>query len=69
MVEACLRKFIADVQGTAAMIFAVAAVIVIGAAGIAVDFENASGVRTSPQHALDGAVLAAAASDGERAVS
>jgi Flp pilus assembly protein TadG len=62
MVEACLRKFTANVQGTVAVIFAVTATVVIGAAGMAIDFINASGVRSSLQNSLDGAVLAAAAS-------
>jgi Flp pilus assembly protein TadG len=56
-----VKKFLQDVQATVAVIFAFALVIVFGSAGMAVDFVNASGVRTSLQQALDGAVLAAAA--------
>jgi Flp pilus assembly protein TadG len=55
------RKFKRDSRGAVAVIFAVCAVVVFGAAGMAVDFINASGVRASLQQALDGAVLAAAA--------
>jgi Flp pilus assembly protein TadG len=55
------RQFKRDSHGAVAVIFAVCAVIVFGAAGMAVDFINASGVRASLQQALDGAVLAAAA--------
>lgn len=46
--------------GSVAVIFGVMAAVVFGAAGMALDFINASNVRTGLQHALDGAVLAAA---------
>jgi Flp pilus assembly protein TadG len=47
-------------KGSVAVIFGITAAVVFGAAGMAVDFINASNVRTSLQHALDSAVLAAA---------
>jgi len=50
----------AAVKGSVAVIFGIMAAVVFGAAGMAVDFINASNVRTTLQHALDGAVLAAA---------
>jgi Flp pilus assembly protein TadG len=43
-----------------AVIFGIMAAVVLGAAGMAVDFINASNVRTTLQNTLDGAVLAAA---------
>jgi hypothetical protein len=54
------KKYRAAVQGSVAVIFGIMAAVVFGAAGMALDFINASNVRTSLQHALDGAVLAAA---------
>src|SRR5688572_15977771 len=55
------KGFEKDARGTVAVIFAIVSVVVLGAAGMALDFINASGIRTSLQHALDSAVLAAAA--------
>jgi Flp pilus assembly protein TadG len=65
MIAAKLSKFSKDVRGAVAVIFTLVAVLIIGAAGMAVDFVNASGVRASLQQALDGAVLAAAAAHVE----
>src|SRR5262245_10851199 len=50
----------AAVKGSVAVIFGIMAAVVLGAAGMAVDFINASNVRTTLQNTLDGAVLAAA---------
>jgi Flp pilus assembly protein TadG len=47
-------------SGSVAVLFAVAATLIFGAAGMAVDFISASGVRVALQNALDSAVLAAA---------
>jgi Flp pilus assembly protein TadG len=55
-------NFIRNTSGSVAVIFGVAVTVLLGAAGIAVDFVNASYIRTSLQHALDSAVLAASAS-------
>jgi Flp pilus assembly protein TadG len=60
-----LRKFIGNTSGSVAVILGIVATVMIGAAGIAVDFVNASYIRTSLQHALDSAVLAASASHVE----
>jgi Flp pilus assembly protein TadG len=57
----CVKRFLQDVEAAVAVIFALVIVVIFGAAGMAVDFINSSGVRTSLQQALDGAVLAAAA--------
>ena len=58
-------KFFGNTSGSVAIILGIVATALIGAAGIAVDFLNASYIRTSLQHALDGAVLAASASHVE----
>src|SRR6185295_2542369 len=55
-------NFIGNTSGSVAVILGIVATVMIGAAGIAVDFVNASYIRTSLQHALDSAVLAASAS-------
>jgi Flp pilus assembly protein TadG len=55
-----LGNYGAAVRGSVAVIFGITAAVVFGAAGMAVDFINASSVRTSLQQALDSAVLAAA---------
>jgi Flp pilus assembly protein TadG len=55
-------NFISNTSGSVAVILGIVATVMIGAAGIAVDFVNASYIRTSLQHALDSAVLAASAS-------
>jgi Flp pilus assembly protein TadG len=47
-------------SGSVAIIFALAATVIFGAAGMAVDFISASSVRAALQSALDSAVLAAA---------
>jgi Flp pilus assembly protein TadG len=57
-----LGNFVRHRAGSVAVITGILATVVFGAAGIAVDFVNASYVRTSLQQALDGAVLAASAS-------
>ncbi|HYN00133.1 MAG TPA: hypothetical protein VET25_10335, partial [Aestuariivirgaceae bacterium] len=54
-------RFAQDARGALAVTFAIVSVVVFGAAGMALDFINASGIRVSLQHALDSAVLAAAA--------
>ncbi|MGH6875119.1 MAG: TadE/TadG family type IV pilus assembly protein, partial [Aestuariivirgaceae bacterium] len=55
------RNFFGNTSGSVAVILGIVATVIIGAAGIAVDFVNASYIRTSLQQALDGAVLAASA--------
>src|SRR5215213_8116751 len=60
-----LRKFIANTSGSVAVILGIVATVMVGAAGVAVDFVNASYIRTSLQHALDSAVLAASSSHVE----
>jgi Flp pilus assembly protein TadG len=54
-------RFAQDARGALAVTFAIVSVVLFGAAGMALDFINASGIRVSLQHALDSAVLAAAA--------
>jgi Flp pilus assembly protein TadG len=60
-----VRSFLGNTSGSVAVILGVVATVMIGAAGIAVDFVNASYIRTSLQHALDSAVLAASSSHVE----
>jgi Flp pilus assembly protein TadG len=55
-------NFIGNTSGSVAVILGIVATVMIGAAGIALDFAHASYIRTSLQHALDSAVLAASAS-------
>jgi Flp pilus assembly protein TadG len=65
-----IRAFRRDARGSIALVFALALVPVIGAAAAALDYSNASRVRTKLQTDLDAAVLAAAAAptgaDGDR---
>src|SRR5687767_12926915 len=55
-----IRNYRAAAKGSVAVIMGLTTAVVFGAAGMAVDFINASSVRTSLQQALDSAVLAAA---------
>lgn len=55
-----IQSYGAAASGSVAVIFGITAAVIFGAAGMAVDFINASSVRTSLQQALDSAVLAAA---------
>jgi Flp pilus assembly protein TadG len=59
------RNFSENTSGSVAVILGIVATVMIGAAGVAVDFVNASYIRTSLQHALDSAVLAASSSHVE----
>ncbi|HKG74760.1 MAG TPA: VWA domain-containing protein [Aestuariivirgaceae bacterium] len=59
------RNFTQNTSGSVAVILGMVATVMIGAAGVAVDFVNASYIRTSLQHALDSAVLAASSSHVE----
>ncbi len=64
-----LNRFLSDARGTAAIIFSLAAIPMLLAAGMAVDFMNAHRYKTQVQNALDAAVLATATStqdDAER---
>jgi len=56
-----ITRFTADRGGQVALIFALALVPIIGAAGVAVDYSRANSVRSQLQAALDAAVLAGAA--------
>ncbi len=56
-------KFLSDTRGAAAIVFAVVAIPMIMAAGMAVDFVHGHTFKTKIQGALDAAVLATAASD------
>ncbi|SEP73565.1 Putative Flp pilus-assembly TadE/G-like [Faunimonas pinastri] len=58
-----LRRFGLDTAGNAALIFALAAVPLIGAAGFAIDYTQASGVRAQLQSIADAAALAGATRD------
>jgi Flp pilus assembly protein TadG len=60
-----VRRFFGNTSGSVAVILGIVATVMVGAAGIAVDFVNASYIRTSLQHALDSAVLAASSSHVE----
>lgn len=67
----CAAQFLADRSGNIGLVFALALIPVLTAAGTAVDYANATNVRTHWQTAADAAALAAAAasvsSDSERA--
>ncbi len=58
-----LRKYIRNVAGTIVVAFAVTAPIVIGSAGMALDFAHAYLVQQRLAQAIDAAALAAAASE------
>jgi Flp pilus assembly protein TadG len=58
-------SFISNTSGSVAVILGIVATAMIGAAGVAVDYVHASYIRTSLQHALDSAVLAASSSHVE----
>lgn len=60
------RKFIDDRRGNVAMMTALAAAVIIGGAGAALDFNGANNLRTSYQDMADAAVLAAARSRDKR---
>src|SRR5215212_9650573 len=67
-IESCamrVRRFLGNTSGSVAVILGIVATVMVGAAGVAVDFVNASYIRTSLQHALDSAVLAASSSHVE----
>ncbi len=52
-----LRRFTADQKGNFAILFGLAAIPVVGAIGIAVDYSLANGARTAMQAALDNTAL------------
>jgi len=54
------RNFVRDLRGAVALIFAVVAFVLIGSAGMAVDFSRKSNASQATQKALDVAVLAVA---------
>ena len=53
-----LRRFASDQKGNFAILFGLAAIPVVGAIGIAVDYSLANGSRTAMQAALDNTALA-----------
>lgn len=55
-----LARFVGDRSGNVAMMFALAAVVLFGMVGVALDFTRTITVRDSAQRALDAATLAAA---------
>ena len=60
--ETRIKKFIADRAANVGVMFALAAVPVVLAAGVAVDYARASSASSEVQAALDTAAVAAAAS-------
>lgn len=61
------RRFARDDRGNFATIFALTAIPILGLAGAAVDYTNASRMRAQLQEALDGAAIAGARSAGRPA--
>lgn len=59
-VRRVLARFGADRRGNVAMMFALAATVLIGFVGVALDFSRTITVRDAAQNALDAAALAAA---------
>ena len=55
-----VRKLAQDDRGTTAIIFAVASMLVFGAIGLSIDGARVYAAQQRLQHAVDGAVLAAA---------
>ncbi len=64
-----LQTFAGDERGVVGIIFALAAVVLVAAAGIAIDFARAAHVRTEMQSALDSAVLAGVRADSDTKVA
>lgn len=58
-----LAAFARNDDGSVAIVFALALVVLMGAAGVALDFARAHHARTEMQNALDSAVLAGARAD------
>ena len=56
-----LREFSRDRRGNVAAVFALAAIPVVGVAGIAVDYSRAFRVQADLQYSVDAAALAGAA--------
>ena len=54
------RRFIRDRRGVTAAMFAFALIVILGAAGVAIDMARTMNVENRMQHALDAAALAAA---------
>ncbi|NNM70817.1 TadE/TadG family type IV pilus assembly protein [Enterovirga aerilata] len=57
---AAVERFRQDVEGSVALMFAFAAMVLIGAVGMAMDYSRAASVQTNLQRAVDGAALLAA---------
>src|SRR5688572_24836958 len=57
-----LKKYIRDVSGAIVVAFALMAPIIVGSAGMALDYAHAYLVQQRLAHAIDSAALAAAAS-------
>jgi Flp pilus assembly protein TadG len=55
-----VQRFRGDPQGSVALMFAFAALVLMGAVGAAMDYSRAANVQTSLQRAVDGAALLAA---------
>ncbi len=60
MGQRLLRNFQTDTRGSVAIIFALLVVVILGIAGVAVDFSRAASLKTRLDKAADASVLAAA---------
>ena len=60
VMSSIVRRFGRDARGSVALMFAFAAMVLIGAVGMALDYSRAASIQTNLQRAVDGAALLAA---------
>lgn len=66
---AIVQRFGRDAQGSVALMFAFAAIVLIGAVGAAMDYSRAASVQSSLQRAVDGTALLAAKNNEQLSAS